>query len=168
MELREHFAAAFGSAPQFVVHAPGRINLLGEHVDYNDGAVLPAAIDRAVHLAVAPQPGGLVTLSALDLGKQASFELEALDEPGSPKGRRLPNWVKYPAGVAWALRQAGLAVGGMKAAYTSDVPIGAGLSSSAAVEVAFAAAWRELGGWQVDNLQLARLCQLGAHGKAET
>jgi galactokinase len=74
-------------------------------------------------------------------------------------GHSLPTWAHYPAGVAWTLQEAGLEVNGAQVAYTSQVPIGAGLSSSAAVEVGFAALWRAMGGWSVDNLNLSRLCQ---------
>ena len=159
MDLLTEFSRLFGHAPLWQVRAPGRVNLLGEHVDYNDGVVLPAAIDREVRLAVSPTTDGVVTLYALDLNKKASFSLDALEQRLDANGNLLPHWAEYPAGVAWALRQAGLVAGGMQAVLTSDVPIGAGLSSSAAVEVAFAAAWRALGGWEMDNLTLAQHCQ---------
>lgn len=139
--------------------APGRVNLLGEHVDYNDGIVLPAAIDRAVRLSAEPLSEPVVHLNAIDLGKTVSFDFDSILERRDLDGKLLPDWALYPAGVAWAARQQGLPLRGMRAAYTSDVPIGAGLSSSAAVEVAFAALWRHLGEWQMDNLKLAQLCQ---------
>lgn len=157
--LSQKFSEIFDSAPRLLGRAPGRVNLLGEHVDYNEGVVLPAAIDRQVSLAAAPVKDRLVTLFALDLQQQVSFSLDALDSRLDRDGRDLPRWAQYPAGVAWALQQAGLAVQGMQVVYTSDVPIGAGLSSSAAVEVAFAVAWRLLGGWKASGLELARLCQ---------
>ena len=159
MDIHSEYKRIYGYSPAWLVRAPGRVNLLGEHVDYNDGVVLPAAIDRAVHLALGPADDGSVRLNALDLGEQAAFRLDALDQRIDLDGKPLPGWAFYPAGVAWALLKAGLRVGGMQAVYTSDVPIGAGLSSSAAVEVAFAAAWRALGGWQLGNLPLAQLCQ---------
>jgi len=163
------FQAAFQGPPAFVARAPGRVNLLGEHVDYNDGWVLPAAIDRAAYLAVRPSGGPVVTLAAPDLEATASFrlsELDAVDDPGdaaNPRldavGRPLPRWAWYPAGVAWALRRRGLAVHGLEAALVSRVPRAAGLSSSAAVEVAYAVAWQHLGGWALDRLALAQACQ---------
>ncbi len=152
------FQQIFEHSPALVARAPGRVNLLGEHVDYNQGIVLPAAINRAVYLAASPTSDGLLTLHALDLNEHITVRLDQLEKP-QPGEVRSPGWAAYPCGVAWALQQAGLAVTGMEVVYTSDVPIGSGLSSSAAVEVAFAAAWRALGGWQMDNLQLARLCQ---------
>ncbi len=139
--------------------APGRVNLLGEHIDYNAGAVLPAAIDRAVRLAADPRHDRLVRLHALDLHQEATFSLDELEARRDIDGQPLPAWALYPAGVAWVLQQHGLAVSGMEGAYTSDVPIGAGLSSSAAVEVAFAALWQALGGWEADKMRLALLSQ---------
>lgn len=159
MELISRFAERFARPPILLARAPGRVNLLGEHVDYNAGPVLPAAIDRSVRLAVAPGPEGLARLHACDLGETTDLRLEALAEKTDVQGRPLPAWALYPAGVAWALQQAGLATPGLEAAYTSDVPIGAGLSSSAAVEVAFAVVWQALGGWQIERMELARLCQ---------
>lgn len=164
MDIQTAFAQTFNRQAAILVRAPGRVNLLGEHVDYNDGIVLPAAIDRAVSLAASPAADGIVRLCALDLSKQVAFRLEALEPRRDLDGAPLPHWAIYPAGVAWALREAGLAVMGMQAVYTSDVPIGAGLSSSAAVEVAFAAAWRALGGWELENLRLAQLCQRAENG----
>jgi galactokinase len=142
-----------------LARAPGRVNLLGEHVDYNDGFVLPVAIDRAVQVAAAPITDALVTLVALDLSEQVSFSLDRLGEKVDVNGDPLPTWARYPAGVAHVLRQEGLAVKGMQAVFTSNIPIGAGLSSSAAVEVAFAVTWRQLGKWKRNALQVAQLCQ---------
>ncbi|HZU86029.1 MAG TPA: galactokinase family protein, partial [Anaerolineaceae bacterium] len=144
---------------QWQVIAPGRVNLLGEHVDYNDGAVLPAAIDRAVRLHARPSADGLVHVRALDLGQSVAFSLEGLERKLDADGQPLPDWALYPAGVAWALQQRGLATRPFEAAFTSNVPMGAGLSSSAAVEVGFAALWQHLGGWPASRLELAQLSQ---------
>jgi len=139
--------------------APGRVNLLGEHVDYNDGMVLPAAIDRSVKLIARPRADRLVMLRADDLNESVAFSLDALSTRADVLGQALPSWAIYPAAVAWALQEKGLATTGIQAAFTSNVPIGAGLSSSAAVEVAFGALWQELGGWSASRMDLARLCQ---------
>lgn len=144
---------------QLTIIAPGRVNLLGEHVDYNDGPVLPAAIDRCVRLVVQPQAGSLVHLEATDLHEETTFDLRALAAKQDIHGAPLPAWALYPAGVAWVLQQNGLAVSGFSGAYTSNVPIGAGLSSSAAVEVGFAVAWQALSGWSATPMTLARLAQ---------
>lgn len=143
----------------YIVTAPGRVNLLGEHVDYNDGPVLPVAIDRVVKIAANPRPDRLASINALDLGQTVSFHLDHLDSKLDTHGNPLPGWALYPAGVAWALQQHGFAVGGVEAAFTSNVPIGAGLSSSAAVEVSFATLWQAMGGWPVTQMQIAKMCQ---------
>ena len=144
---------------EFFTIAPGRVNLLGEHVDYNGGPVLPAAIDRAVHLAVQRRADRRVSLRAIDIDQSVIFDLDRLDGKQDVEGRPLPVWALYPAGVAWVLQRRGLAVSGLDGAYTSRVPIGSGLSSSAAIELAFAVAWRELGGWPADSLELAQYSQ---------
>jgi len=159
MDLLKAFQERFSQKPQLAARAPGRVNLLGEHVDYNEGLVLPAAIDRAVRVAAGPQSGGQVTLVALDLGKEVTLDLAQIDQKLDGRGHPLPGWALYPAGVAWALGGAGFEVTGLQAVFTSDVPIGAGLSSSAAVEVAFAVAWQALSGGPQDKMELARLCQ---------
>jgi galactokinase len=158
-ELIATFKAQFGKQPTLLLHAPGRVNLLGEHVDYNDGPVLPAAIDRAVYLAANPNKSGVVQLYAPDIGEEISFSLERLDQKKDLSGNPLPGWALYPAGVAWALQNAGMEIQGMQAVYSSDVPIGAGLSSSAAVEMVFAVAWQTLGRWAAERMTLAQLCQ---------
>jgi galactokinase len=159
VNLQILFAEQFGNQSELLARAPGRVNLLGEHVDYNDGPVLPAAIDRAVHLAAARNQPEVVRLLAYDLGEEVTFRLDALQDKRDAQGNPLPYWALYPAGVAWALREDGLEVHGIQAVYSSDVPIGAGLSSSAAVEAAFAVTWQVLGGWKIDRMHLARLCQ---------
>ena len=159
MDLVSQFERKVRTSPRLLARAPGRVNLLGEHVDYNAGPVLPAAIDRDVRIAVAANPDGTARLHALDLDQQVSFRLQSLERKTDLAGKPLPGWALYPAGVAWALQQAGLETTGLDAVYTSNVPIASGLSSSAAVEVAFAVAWQALGGWQVDRMALARLCQ---------
>lgn len=159
MNLDQLFKRHFDKPPTLLSRAPGRVNLLGEHVDYNDGPVLPVALDRAVRLAAAPSHDGIVSLIALDLDELVSFKLNELERKLDLKGQPIPGWALYPAAVAWSLQNDGLPVHGMQAVYTSDVPIGAGLSSSAAVQVAFAVTWQALGDWQVDRMRLARLCQ---------
>ena len=159
MDLRTEFIQKFGREPEIVARAPGRVNLLGEHVDYNDGPVLPVALDKAVSIAAAPSEDDVVNLYALDLGEQVTFRLSALEDKISLDGSPLPNWAHYPAGIAWAILDAGFEVCGLQAVYTSDIPIGAGLSSSAAVEVGFAVLWQSLGGWLLERMKLAQLCQ---------
>ena len=101
-ELISAFKAHFGKQPTLFFRAPGRVNLLGEHVDYNNGPVLPVAIDRAVYLAATPNNTGIVQLYASDIGGEISFDLEKLDYKKDLSGHALPGWALYPAGVAWA------------------------------------------------------------------
>ncbi|MBG0771253.1 MAG: galactokinase [Anaerolineaceae bacterium] len=142
--------------PQTIL-SPGRVNLLGEHVDYNDGPVLPVAIDLTLTLNFSPLESNQIVLHALDLGKTVRFSLAGLDKKVDLEGEPLPHFALYPAGVAWACGQAGLPVRGMEATYFSNIPIGSGLSSSAAVEVAFAQAFKTLGHWESDRMTLVKL-----------
>ncbi len=139
--------------------APGRVNLLGEHVDYNDGIVLPAAIDRTVKLSAVPTGDRIVAIDAIDLKQKVRFSLDDLEKKEDIEGASLPDWALYPAGVAWVLQRRGQEVNGVRAAFTSDVPIGAGLSSSAAVETAFTVMWRAIGGWELTAMQVAQYSQ---------
>jgi galactokinase len=157
--LKALFQQYFGDKPTFLARAPGRVNLLGEHVDYNQGPVLPAAIDRDVWLAASQLDHDVIELVAHDLKRKISINLAKLNLKIDYQGRPLPKWAKYPAGVAWALREEGLNVRGVKVVYTSDIPIGSGLSSSAAVEMGFGVLWQAIGGWMIDPLRLAQICQ---------
>jgi len=163
-QLKSDFSDAFNQSPGLLGRAPGRVNILGEHVDYNAGLVLPAAIDREVYVHASPSGDDRVSLIATDLAEQVTFRLSELERKADTEGLPLPAWALYPAGVAWALKQAGLEVSGLRAAFTSEVPIGSGLSSSAAVEVAFGVVWQALGGWQIEPLELAMLCQRAENG----
>ena len=149
------FQQKFGQIPQFVARAPGRVNLLGEHVDYNDGFVMPAAIDRATYIAFSPAAGDETTLYAFDLDQLAVFSAGTLQSKTQGDGSPLPEWALYPAGVMWALSQGGFATPAMKAVFTSNVPRGSGLSSSASVEMAFSTAWMNLGGWVLGPMERA-------------
>lgn len=144
---------------QFVSSAPGRVNLLGEHVDYNGGAVLPMAIDRFVRIEARMQEGGKISIEARDLGSAVEFSIDSLAQKVDTQGRSLPSWALYPAGVAWALDQHGWEVQGIQAVFNSSVPVGAGLSSSAAVEVAFGSLWQAVAGFSLPPLELAKICQ---------
>ena len=143
----------------YTATAPGRVNLLGEHVDYNGGPVLPVAIDREVRMAATPRADSQVHLTALDLGHSVSFDLKRLAQKKDLNGAPLPGWALYPAGIAQTLQKHGYAVTGIDASFTSNVPIGSGLSSSAAVEIVFASLWRELGGWSGSQMELAKMAQ---------
>lgn len=149
----------FGQAPAHIACAPGRVNLLGEHVDYNDGFVLPAAIDRATYVAFSPTNAPHSTLVAVDFDQQASFSAESIAAKTQADSSPLPDWALYPAGVMWSLMGASLNAPPMNAVFASDVPRGSGLSSSASVEMAFVIAWQTLGGWSLPAMQRALLGQ---------
>jgi galactokinase len=147
------FEARFGRPPAAVAAAPGRVNLIGEHLDYNEGHVLPVAIDRSVMVAFAPRQDGRARLYSLDFEQESAFDLEDIQrDPEAP-------WSDYVRGVAWALREAGHRVLGLDAAVQGDVPIGAGLSSSAALEVAALGAFEAVSGLRLDRRDLALLGQ---------
>ena len=163
MEIMNHitrvFQETFGVPPAHLVRAPGRVNLLGEHVDYNDGFVLPAAIERATYIAFSPTGADLSALVALDMDQRASFTPQTIQSKTQPDGSPLPEWAHYPAGVMWSLTEENLSTPGMNAVFASDVPRGSGLSSSASVEMAFAMAWQTLGGWTLPPMKRALLGQ---------
>jgi galactokinase len=152
-KVRDAFVQRFGKPPQIIVRAPGRVNLIGEHTDYNDGFVLPVAIDRQVLVAATPREDRMVHLYALDFEAHASFSLDDIRYDAEQR------WSNYQRGVAWSLWQEGLDLTGLEAVVTSNVPIASGLSSSAAIEVAMATAWKILGAFEVEPVRLALLCQ---------
>ncbi|RKX99340.1 galactokinase, partial [Candidatus Poribacteria bacterium] len=157
-ELIDRFADAFGSKPRIISRAPGRVNLIGEHTDYNDGFVLPIAIDRSVKVAASPRDDSKVVIKSLDFDETVEFDLEAIE-----RDEEHP-WSNYPRGVAHVLIEAGHRLVGMNAVVTGDVPIGAGLSSSAAIELAFAMAFAALSSIDIPRKELALLCQKAENG----
>ena len=154
------FKQAFGVEPAGVWSAPGRVNLIGEHTDYNRGLCLPIALPQRAWLAASRRDDDVLNLHAMDTGDSITISISDIS-PSHPDG-----WASYQAGVVWAMRQAGLPVGGINAVLKSDVPIGSGLSSSAAIEGCLAVAASSLYGLGLtaDDLgraQLAALCQRG-------
>jgi galactokinase len=148
------FRERFGMDPHGVWHAPGRANLIGEHTDYNEGFVLPFALDRGTLTAAALTSGGVLEVRSLQVADGGvTVPLDGL-APGKVTG-----WAAYPAGVAWALREAGYPLGGACLAIDSDLPQGAGLSSSAALECGVALALTQLQGIDVPRPELAALAQ---------
>ncbi|MDT0571569.1 galactokinase [Streptomyces sp. DSM 3412] len=153
--VAERFEELYGAAPEGVWAAPGRVNLIGEHTDYNDGFVMPFALPHTTVAAVSRRTDGVLRLHSDDVeGGVVELSLDAL----TPEADRA--WTAYPSGVAWALREAGhTAVTGADIHLTSTVPTGAGLSSSAALEVVVALALNDLYDLGLKGWQLARLCQ---------
>lgn len=147
--------ATFGE-PSVVVRAPGRLNLIGEHTDYNQGLVLPAAVDRCVAVAVRARTDRRVALHAHDLGRTLELDLSELGAPGE-------SWADYPAGVLAALTELGHRLDGFDVLYGGDLPIGVGMSSSAAVSAGIAFALNELFDLGLERLDLARVARRAEH-----
>ncbi len=150
-DLWHSFQSQFHAKPSIQVRAPGRVNLIGEHTDYNEGFVLPMAIDRQVRIALRPRTDRRVAIFSLDLNERGEFDLDSL-ERGS-------GWLEYLKGVAHELRIANYKLAGWDGVITGDVPRGAGLSSSAAVEMATARAFASASGFAWDAMAMARIGQ---------
>ena len=159
--LAEHFRERFGASPQ-IFRAPGRVNLIGEHTDYNDGFVMPAAIDS--YTWVAGTPRNKPSLRVCSEHFDETVELPLAELSGAPR----KHWSDYIRGVAAVLSELGKPVSGANLLISSDVPLGAGLSSSAALEVAVAMALTAMSGLEVPALQLLKACQKAEHEYAGT
>ena len=139
--------------PELITRAPGRVNLIGEHTDYNDGFVLPIAIDRDIMVASRPRNDRLVRIYSLDFDALVEFSMDDIQHDSENE------WSNYPRGVARFLQEAGYSLNGLDAAITGNVPLAAGLSSSAALEVAMAMTFQELNNLKIDPVEMALLCQ---------
>jgi galactokinase len=155
-KLPSLFQDRFKSAPTHIVRAPGRVNLLGEHTDYNDGFVLPMAIEHAIWIALRPRNDQKVTVYAENIGKKASFSLDKLK-----KGK---GWIEYIKGVADGLQKQGFELKGWDGVMLGNVPVGAGLSSSAAVEIAATRAFALASDFEWDA---KRMALVGQHAEGE-
>jgi galactokinase len=154
-EAVDLFLDVFGGVPPEVAVAPGRVNLIGDHTDYNDGFVLPMAIDRGAAAAFRARPDGRLRVHAAAYGETRETLLSALAPPGGS------DFLAYVAAVAWAFREAGYKIPGLDLVLHGNVPIGAGLSSSAALELAVARAFCAAGRLPFDPVTAARLAQRG-------
>ena len=152
-QAKDLFLKTFAGKPEAAVMAPGRVNLIGEHTDYNEGYVLPMAVDRGIAIAGRKREDRKITLYSADFGQTAEFSLEHLHR--DPRAR----WADYPKGVLLHLQQKGMALGGFEAVLQGDLPQGSGLSSSAALEVATAVFLRHLFRLDLKDLDLIRLAQ---------
>lgn len=151
VDVEDRFRDLFAVDPESLVRAPGRVNLIGEHTDYNDGFVLPMAIDREVRIALRKRTDGLVRVHSLDLDDQAEFRLGDI-ELGV-------GWIEYLKGVARSLALDGHELSGFDGVVSGNLPRGSGLSSSAALELAAARAFRATSGFPWDPARMARACQ---------
>jgi galactokinase len=150
--VKERFNALYPGSGPLVVRSPGRVNLIGEHTDYNQGFVLPAAIDKAIYLAIGRREDSEIHLFSIDLDQDFTCTLD-LPEPSAE------HWPNYLLGVVQQLQQAGRKPGGFNCVFTGDIPLGAGMSSSAALECATAFALNELFSLGLDKLTMVRLSQ---------
>src|SRR3954470_22109604 len=159
---REAVVAAFRTVgnhdPDAVAFAPGRVNLIGEHTDYNEGFVLPAAVDRGVAVAGRRVPGESFTVHALDIGDSCTFARGGLQRDPAH------SWADYFKGVVWALSKRGIEVPTCEAAITGDIPQGAGLSSSAAYEVGTVRLLSALGGFEIPPLEITKIAREAENG----
>lgn len=155
-ELRGAFYQLYGRKPR-LFSAPGRVNLIGEHTDYNEGFVLPIAANLRTYVAAAPRDDSLIRVHSFNLGEQLLFDLEDVPKPGQRR------WLSYIEGVARVLVDKRLSLKGADVAISSQVPIGAGLSSSAALEMSVGYALLKLAGTEVDLMQLVLAAQTAEH-----
>src|SRR5271166_4857302 len=155
--LRTEFTERYAAVPLFF-RAPGRVNLIGEHTDYNAGFVLPAAIPFYTTVAAAARPDGRLRVRSTNYAETLTVSLPAAGAtaPGRPEGA---HWLDYIVGVAQSLQEHGVALRGADLLIHGEVPIGSGLSSSAALEVAVALALSTAAGHAIDRVTLAQLCQ---------
>jgi len=151
-KVEKAFESSFGARPTYIIRAPGRVNLIGEHTDYNDGFVLPMAIDRAVWIALRPRKDSRIRLQSLEQSKPTDFDLHAFHNDSE-------GWAEYVKGMAAMLRDAGYELKGWEGVLSSDVPVGSGLSSSAALEMGIACAFAQVSGFAFDGVEMARLGQ---------
>lgn len=147
------FTRLFEDEPTIVVRAPGRVNLIGEHTDYNDGFVLPMAIDRGVWVALRPRDDGRVFVYSADFEDGGEFDLDAIEQ-GTAN-----SWLEYIKGVAAALQDEGKTLRGWEGVVTGNVPIGSGLSSSAALQVAMTQAFAAASDFEWEGTPMAKLVQ---------
>jgi galactokinase len=153
MDVGAVFEQRYGASPVFLVRAPGRVNLIGEHTDYNEGFVFPVAIDRGITLAASGRTDRIVRLHSADFAAEVEFGLDDI------RRDEVQPWSNYSRGVARFMQEAGWAICGMDAVIHGDVPIGAGLSSSAALEVATAFAFQTAAALDIPPVELALICQ---------
>jgi len=158
-QLIDEFTRRLGGLPRWVVLAPGRVNLIGEHTDYNDGYVLPLAIDRAIWIALRPRDDRRVEVHSVDYDLARGFSLDELTDEAGTLSNRGEGWIEYLKAVAWSLQDAGQTLTGWEGVLQGDVPREAGLSSSAALEIATARAFAAVGDLDWDPAGMARLAQ---------
>jgi len=162
-KVMDSFQEHWSQEPHIIAAAPGRVNLIGEHTDYTGGFVLPVAIDREIFFAARKVPGDTISGYSIDYNEEASCQAGSYD-PGHPRSNRGSIWFRYVMGVLSELEKSGHAVSGFRFAVGGNVPIGSGLSSSAAIEMAVLTAMEGLMGFHMDDVEAALLCQRAENG----
>lgn len=160
--LVESFEKRYGRAPEVIVRAPGRVNLVGEHTDYNEGFVFPIAVDKEVRAAACKTQDATLTVHTADYNDSDSFDI------GDSSAHPTKAWANYVRGVFWLMYKTTPSLGGAEIYVEGDVPAGAGMSSSAALEVSVAKALQRLYGIDMDPIEMALLCQKAEHEFAGT
>src|SRR5688572_17338239 len=159
IDIKEKFIELFGREP-LIVRSPGRINLIGEHTDYNDGFVMPAAIDKEILFAIAPADSNTSTAYALKFGERCELDIH------NPKPVEHPGWANYLLGVLAQLKQKGHHVKPFNCVFGGNIPMGAGLSSSAAMECGFAYALSKLNDLDIPKIEMILTAQWAEHNFA--
>ena len=152
LRVREKFQEVFGDRDHLTVRSPGRVNLIGEHTDYNQGFVLPAAINKAIYMVVSRRPDDEIHIVSFDLNQSYTGDVKRLVQSGK-------HWPDYVLGVAQQVQVLGKTVGGFNCVFGGDIPLGAGMSSSAALECSTAFALNELFGLGLDPMTMVKLSQ---------
>jgi galactokinase len=155
---REEFLNIFGEEAEFYGTAPGRVEVLGNHTDYNDGFALAAAIDRSIVVAGRPIPGDTAKIYSLTFKSGSSFKVDA------PEYSKNEHWLNYVMSVVWQFRRIGMAPGAFEAVVAGDVPLGAGLSSSAALEMATGNFLKAMLGFEMGEMDMAQNCRAAENG----
>jgi len=151
LQIQKKFMELFGQNPT-LFRSPGRVNLIGEHTDYNQGFVLPAAVDKAIYLGLSPRKDRKCFLFANDLGQSHEFKVSEL-------AKSEKRWPNYIMGVVDQMQRAGYSFLGFNCVFGGDIPIGAGMSSSAAIEAGLAFALNTIFNLNIDRLDLVKLSQ---------
>lgn len=155
-DIQSRFVQLFGTEP-LIVRAPGRINMIGEHTDYNDGLVMPAAIDREIFFGIGPSPNGRSVVHAMNYDERLEFDLTGVKPVSSP------GWANYVLGVLARIQQEGYKVAPFSCVVGGNVPLGAGMSSSAAMECGFAVALNEYNLLNIPKLEMVKMAQWAEH-----
>ncbi|MBQ5404939.1 MAG: galactokinase, partial [Bacteroidales bacterium] len=154
-KITEKFKELYGGEP-LLLRAPGRINLIGEHTDYNEGYVLPCAVSPAIYFAMSNRSDGKVCLNSYDYGSYCEFKIDQKDRPKE-------QWASYLYGITQIIQEKGHKISGFNCVFGGDVPVGAGMSSSAALESGLCLGISQLNNLNLDKMEMAKIGQRSEH-----